>query len=122
MLRIKSNLLRGGNSRQEIALEELNPVSDAMLGGVGRGDGQRGGALVDGCHPAARQILRRTDGDNAAAGADVGDLKHALTLALSGHRPKVGRGLFAKSNRAMTRSSVSGRGMSTAGLTRKLSE
>ena len=62
-----------GKARQQIAFEKLDPLGHAVLLRIVAGHGQRRRTDVDGRHAAARQVLGQTDGDDAAARADIGD-------------------------------------------------
>ena len=84
-------------------VHELDAVEHAVPRGVALGDSQRLRRHVGGHHSAFSGFVRQGHGDVAAAGADVGDA--GVELA------------HESGSAASTMISVSGRGMSTAGVT-----
>ncbi len=70
---MKSNRGSAGSAESRFALDERDAIGHTMALGVSAGDGQRGGADVDGRDVGVGHVLGRADGEDAAAGADVGD-------------------------------------------------
>ena len=113
LLTMKSNCCRGDGGEQ-IALDELDPIGHAVIGGVLPGDGQRRRADVDGRHAACGRCL--------AAQTAMMPLPVPTSAMRRLESPEIVPLLRSQIEQRTTSSSVSGRGISTSGVTRKESE
>ena len=99
-----------------------NALGHAMLPGIFRSNLQGDFARIGRHDPGRREMLGQRHREDAAARADVGDQRRALTPCPSPGEDRWARDCLARSRSVTTINSVSGRGMSTPGPTLKLSE
>ena len=76
---MKSNCRLGFNPREQVALDPLNALGHAMLPGIFRGNLQGDFARIGRHDPGCREMLGHRHGKDAAARADIGNQRRALT-------------------------------------------